>query len=199
MKDLDPAFALGNRLTFLPGRTITMPRLPYITDQQAGHTPLVAAIRERRGGTLLNLDRQLLYSPAFAQGWNALLGAVRTQLKVDPKLRELAMCVVAVLNGAEYEYVHHAPEFIKAGGREAQIAAVHRMASHDVDASLFDQFENATIALSAQMTKAVKVEDGTFDTLRKHLGDSATVELVGVIAAYNMVSRFLVALGIEPE
>jgi alkylhydroperoxidase family enzyme len=25
------------------------------------------------------------------------------------------------------------------------------------------------------------------------------VELVGVIAAYNMVSRFLVALGVEPE
>ena len=176
-----------------------MPRLPYITDQQAGDTPLVAAIRQRRGGTLLNLDRQLLYSPAFAQGWNALLGAVRTQLKVDPKLRELAMCVVAVLNGAEYEYVHHAPEFVRAGGKEVQITAVHRMSSHDIDASLFDEVENATIALSAQMTKKVKVEDVTFDTLRRHLGDACTVELVGVIAAYNMVSRFLVALGIEPE
>ncbi len=176
-----------------------MPRLPYITDQQAGDTPLVAAIRQRRGGGLLNLDRQLLYSPAFAQGWNALLGAVRKELKVDPKLRELAMCVVAVLNGAEYEYVHHAPEFIKAGGRQEQIAAVHRMSSHDIDASLFDELENATIALSAQMTKSVKVEDATFDTLRTQLGEAATVELVGVIAAYNMVSRFLVALGIEPE
>ena len=176
-----------------------MPRLPHITDAQAGDTPLVAAIRQRRGGSLLNLDRQLLYSPAFAQGWNALLGAVRTQLQVDPKLRELAMCVVAVLNGAEYEYVHHAPEFVKAGGRQAQIDAVHRMTSSDIDASLFDERENATIALSAQMTRDVKVEDTTFDTLRRHLGDAATVELVGVVATYNMVSRFLVALGIEPE
>ena len=176
-----------------------MPRLPYITDQQAGDSPLVAAIRQRRGGGLLNLDRQLLYSPAFAQGWNALLGAVRTQLSVDPKLRELAMCVVAVLNGAEYEYVHHAPEFVKAGGREEQIAAVHRMRSHEVDTTLFDELENATIALSAQMTKSVKIDDAPFDTLRRHLGDTATVELVGVVAAYNMVSRFLVALDIEPE
>jgi len=31
------------------------------------------------------------------------------------------------------------------------------------------------------------------------LGDRQTVELVGVVAAYNMVSRFLVALGVEPE
>ena len=176
-----------------------MPRLPYITDQQAGDTPLVAAIRQRRGGGLLNLDRQLLYSPPFAQGWNALLGAVRTQLAVDPKLRELAMCVVAVLNGAEYEYVHHAPEFVKAGGRQTQIDAVYRMNEGAVDPALFDELENATIALSAQMTKDVKVENDTFETLRKHLGDAATVELVGVIAAYNMVSRFLVALGVEPE
>jgi alkylhydroperoxidase family enzyme len=29
--------------------------------------------------------------------------------------------------------------------------------------------------------------------------DRQLVELVGVVAAYNMVSRFLVALGIEPE
>ncbi len=176
-----------------------MPRLPYITDQQAGDTPLVAAIRQRRGGGLLNLDRQLLYSPALAQGWNALLGAVRTQLKVDPKLRELAMCVVAVLNGAEYEYIHHAPEFVKAGGKQSQIEAVHGMASRDIDASLFDELENATIALSAQMTKDVKVDDATFARVRKHLGDANTVELVSVIATYNMVSRFLVALGIEPE
>ena len=176
-----------------------MPRLPYLTDREAGDTPLVAAIRQRRGGALLNLDRQLLYSPAFAQGWNALLGAVRTQLKVDPKLRELAMCVVAVLNGAEYEFVHHAPEFLKVGGRQAQIDAVHRMNSVDFDTALFDELENAMIALSVQMTRSVKVEDAPFETLRKHVGEACTVELIGVIAAYNMVSRFLVALGIEPE
>jgi alkylhydroperoxidase family enzyme len=29
--------------------------------------------------------------------------------------------------------------------------------------------------------------------------DRHVVEIVGVIATYNMVSRFLVALGVEPE
>ena len=176
-----------------------MPRLPYITDQQAGDTALVAAIRKRRGGTLLNLDRQLLHSPAFAQGWNALLGAVRNELAVDPKLRELAMCVVAVINTAEYEFIHHAPEFVKAGGTEEQIAAVERMETVPIDAALFSERENATIALAIQMTRIIEVEDTTFATLQRHLGDAQTVELVGVVAAYNMVSRFLVALGIEPE
>jgi len=34
-----------------------MPRLPYKPDAAAGPEEIVAAIRERRGGTLLHLDR----------------------------------------------------------------------------------------------------------------------------------------------
>ena len=49
------------------------------------------------------------------------------------------------------------------------------------------------------MTRTVKVTDATFDAVRARLSDQHCVELVGVIATYNMVSRFLVALGIEPE
>ncbi len=176
-----------------------MPRIPYVTDAEAGDTPLVAAIRKRRGGGLLNLDRQLLHSPAFAEGWNALLGAVRSGLSVDARWRELAMCVVAVLNTADYELIHHAPEFVKAGGTDAQIAAVRRMASTPIDPALFDELGNATIALATQMTRAIEVDEATFATLRKHLGEAKLVELIGVVAAYNMVSRFLVALGVEPE
>jgi alkylhydroperoxidase family enzyme len=43
------------------------------------------------------------------------------------------------------------------------------------------------------------VDDSTFAAALERLGERDTVELVGVIAAYNMVSRFLVALGIETE
>ena len=176
-----------------------MSRLPYLTDRQVGDTPLTAAIRKRRGGTLLNLDRQLLYSPAFAEGWNALLGAVRNDLGVERRLRELAMCVVAVMNTASYEFIHHAPEFIAAGGTESQIRAVRHMDSVPIDASLFSEVENATIGLAMQMTRLIEVEDTTFAVLEKHLGSTGVVELVGVVATYNMVSRFLVALGVEPE
>jgi alkylhydroperoxidase family enzyme len=98
-----------------------MPRIPYQPADLAEPKEIVSAIRTRRGGELLNLDRMLLHSPAFAKGWNAFLGQVRTGLELSPKLRELAMCVVAVLNGAEYEFLHHAPEFIKAGGTVEQV------------------------------------------------------------------------------
>ena len=77
---------------------------------------LVEAVRARRGGKLINLDRVLLWSEPIARGWNHYLGNVRTQLSGSNKLRELGVCTVALLTGATYEYHHHAPEYLKAGG-----------------------------------------------------------------------------------
>ncbi len=175
-----------------------MPRIPYLSEDPEAPAELVAAIRARRGGRLLNLDRMLLHSPPFADGWNAHLRAVRTALALDPKLRELAICVVAAETGADYEFNHHAPEFVKAGGNAAQVEALR-----DPDAvrtsALFDPTERAALALALEMTRTVAVSDATFATVRRALGDRCTVELVGTIATYNMVSRFLVALGVEPE
>ena len=176
-----------------------MPRIPYRTDDEDGTGELVSAIRKRRSGALLNLDRLLLYSPPFARGWNALLGAVRNELSLAPKLRELAMCGVAILNSADYEFIHHAPEYIKTGGTEAQVEALRGFGADGFDATMFGDIERATLALTAEMTRGVIVADDSFAALRAYLPDAQIVELVGVIAAYNMVSRFLVALGVEPE
>lgn len=176
-----------------------MARLPYRPADLAEPAALVAAIRARRGGRLLNLDRMLLHSPALAAGWNAHLRAVRTELTLAPKLRELAICAVAALNGAEYEFVHHAPEFIAAGGSERQVQALRAPELALQDTALFDGAERAALALTVEMTRNVAVADATFAAVHAALGDRGTVELVGVIATYNMVSRFLVALGVEPE
>jgi alkylhydroperoxidase family enzyme len=177
-----------------------MSRIPYAAPAPEAPKDLVDAILARRGGHLLNLDRMLLRSPAFARGWNLFLGEVRNGLGLSPRLRELAICLVAVLNGADYEYHHHAPEFIKAGGDARQLAALRRIEHGVVDPALFDAGERAVVRLTLEMTRDVRTSDATFaatvDTLGNH---QHVVELVGVIAAYNMVSRFLLALQIEPE
>lgn len=177
-----------------------MPRIPYQPADLAEPADLVDAIRARRGGQLLNLDRMLLHSPAFAQGWNALLGAVRGNFLLPPMLRELAICAIAVLNGAEYELVQHAPEFLKAGGTAAQLEGIRRLAQESPAPSLFDAVERAVLQLTIEMTRAVTVTDATFAGVQAVLGDrQQVVELVGTVAAYNMVSRFLVALEVTPE
>jgi len=177
-----------------------MPAIPYQPKDLAEPRELVAAIRARRGGALLNLDRMLLHSPPLAQGWNGYLRAVRRELSVSPKLRELAICVVALLNLADYEYHHHAPEFLRAGGTAVQLEALGRVANADLDLSEFDAAERAVLALAVEMTTNVEVGPATMASVRAALPDDQhVVEIVAVIATYNMVARFLVALGVEPE
>jgi AhpD family alkylhydroperoxidase len=176
------------------------PRIPVVPDDQLSPTDVVQAIRKRRGGSLLNLDRMLLNSPAYAVGWNTFMGAVRTGLSLNPKLRELAICAVAVINRADYELVQHAPELLAAGATQAQLERLLEMDAAAVDATLFDAAERAVLALTIEMTRNVQVSDACFAQLRQALPKvQEQVELAGVIAAYNMVSRFLEALQVPPE
>jgi alkylhydroperoxidase family enzyme len=177
-----------------------MSRIPQAAPAPEAPRELVDAILARRGGCLLNLDRMLLRSPAFARGWNAFLGEVRNNLGLSPKLRELAICQVALLNGADYEYLHHAPEFVRAGGTARQLAALREVEHGIVEPAPFDACERAVIRLTMEMTRDVRTSDATFAAAVDALGNyQHVVELVGVIATYNMVSRFLLALQIEPE
>jgi alkylhydroperoxidase family enzyme len=177
-----------------------MSRIPFVRDSAAGPPELVEKIRARRAGKLLNLDRMLLHSPGLARGWNEHLGAIRTGLSLNPQLRELAICSVAVLNGADYEFEQHLPHFIEAGGSEHAAEALRSFESARNNDALFSEAERATMNLTLEMTRSVAVSDETFARARSAMGaDRYLVELVGVIATYNMVSRFLVALGVESE
>jgi alkylhydroperoxidase family enzyme len=66
-------------------------------------------------------------------------------------------------------------------------------------AGLFSQLEEDAIELTIQMTRSIEVDPALMKRLQGSLGNSHLVELVGVIATYNMVSRFLVALQVTPE
>jgi AhpD family alkylhydroperoxidase len=177
-----------------------MPRIPYRDEDDPKVADVVRIIRERRGGKLLNLDRMLIHSPNFARGWNSLLGAVRRELTLDAKSRELAICAVAKINKADYEWDHHVPHLLAAGATQQQVDALNAgLDEASDDAALFDEKCRAALRLSIEMTRYVEVRPETLERARKAFGDKTLVDLVGTIAAYNMVSRFLVALGVEDE
>jgi alkylhydroperoxidase family enzyme len=177
-----------------------VPHVPYLPAHPAEPKEIVDAVRAPRGGHLTNLDRMLLHSPPLASGWNALLGAVRTRLSLDAKVREIAICAVASLNGAEYEFHHHAPELIKAGGDEHQVRALRDVAAAVNNGGLFTQAQRAALQLTLEMTDGVAVNDDTMEWVKQAMGSpQAVVELVATIATYNMVSRFLVALDVRAD
>lgn len=174
-------------------------RIPFWTAAQASRDPaLVAAIEQRRGGRLLNLDRMLLWSEPLARSWNVFLRTLRQELGLAPQLRELAICVVARATGADYEFHHHAPEFQKAGGSVEQVAALEDPDSAAAS-SAFDALQQNVIAYALASTRDVKIPDAIFEALAQRLSSEELVELAAVVAGYNMVARFLIALEIAPE
>jgi AhpD family alkylhydroperoxidase len=159
---------------------------------------LVKAIEARRGGALINLDRMLLWSEPLARGWNGYLRALREEISLPPFLRELAICVVARLTGADYEYHHHAPELRKAGATEEQLAVLDDPDAA-ADSSQYDDLQRAVIRFAIASTRDVTIPDALFADLKRRLPPQQLVELVACTAAYNMVARFLVALEVTPE
>jgi len=176
-------------------------RIPdWTPDAKPQPQDLVDAVLHRRGGALLNLDRALLWSEPLARGWNVYLGAVRTGLPTSRKLRELGICTVALLTGAEYEYHHHAPDFLAAGGTQAELDALQAFCQSPTQAPQGLAGDAALVARSAaQMTQQVRVDEDLFGQMKARFDTTAIVELTATIASYNMVARFLLALGVTPD
>ena len=172
----------------------SMAHLPYADLTAAEAQPLVQDIVAQRG-SVLHLYQMLLHSPPLAQGWLGYLTAVRQHLTLNGALRELVIMRVAHLNGAPYEAQQHAPLALQEGLSAEQLDDLPQWST----SARFSPCERAVLQLCDTMTKNVQVAKATLQAVQLHLGDRQTVELVGTIAAYNMVSRFLEALHIHGD
>lgn len=145
-------------------------------------------------GRISPLYQVLLNSPPMAQGWEQMLSAVRTRNSLEPALRELVILRVAVLNRAPYEFEAHVPHALAAGASQAAIAAMRDVplaANAPLSAA-----QGVALRLTDTMTRDIEVPDALFAEVRQHFDAQAQIDLTVTIAAYNMVSRFLVAMQI---
>ncbi len=159
---------------------------PALAEQEA------RIIAER--GRISVLYQVLLNSPPIAHGWEQMLSAVRNRSSLPADLRELAILRVAVLNRANYEFEAHAPIALAAGMTQPAIDAT-RQVPLPQDAPL-SHVQRMVIRLSDAMTRDIDVPDALYEEVRQRLDAQGQIDLVATIAAYNMVSRFLVALKI---
>ena len=167
-------------------------RLPGADDDG----PTAELIRARRGGELSDLDRLLLHSPPVAEGWNALLGALRSGTTLPPDLRELVVLRVAVLNDAAFEWTAHEPIARRAGLSDGQLAALRQADGGEPGG--WTPVQAAVLAFTDASTRGVAVPDDVFAGVRALLDDRQVVELAVLVGGYAMVSRFLVALRVPP-
>jgi alkylhydroperoxidase family enzyme len=174
-----------------------MARVPLLEENQ--HPELaesISKIKGARGGRLINIYRLMLHSPALANAWFDLNQAVRYGTEIDGQSREIAVIRVAILNNVAYVQNAHGPAYaLKEGLTPEQVTAIADWRP----SKLFSEPQRALLAYTDAMTREIDVPDNVFADVRKHFNERQTVELSMLIGAYNMLTRFLKALKVDPE
>jgi 4-carboxymuconolactone decarboxylase len=174
-----------------------MARVALIDEPTGGkHSDLIDKIKGARGGRLINIYRLMLHSPSLANAWFDLNQAVRYGTEIDGQSREIAVIRVAILNKVDYVLQAHGPVYaLKEGLTTAQVEAIADWRA----SSLFSAKQRSLLAYTDAITREIDVPDAVFNDIRTHFTERQTVELTLLISAYNMLTRFLKALMVDPE
>ena len=157
---------------------------------------LIEKIRSGRRGMLLKLYRALLHSPALAESWFQHNNAVRWRTQIGGRLREMVIIRIALLNRAQYIITQHVPKLALAEGlSETECGAL----ADWQNSTLFNEVDRAVLGYADAMTRDVAVPDEIYADVRRHFDERQTVELTVLIGTYNMHSRVIQALQLEPE
>ena len=168
------------------------PRLAVIEDAQMNDAQraLMAAIRSGPRGKAVVPRGPFavwLHAPQFGQLAQALGGHCRYKTALPPRLSEFAILCTARLWRAQYEWFAHEPMAEKAGVHAKTIADL-RAGRAPTKAP---KDERAIYDFIQELYKTRRVRDRTYGRVHALLGDAATVELVGILGYYAMISMTL--------
>jgi 4-carboxymuconolactone decarboxylase len=167
------------------------PRLPKLSEEtlSAEQRTLAESIRSGPRGQFKLAGPFAVYvqAPAFGELAQKLGGHLRFKTSVPPRLSEFAILVTAQHWKAQYEWAMHAPMAEKQGVkpqtiRDIQAGRAPKSAPRD---------ERAIYAFARELYAKRRVSTATFKRVQKILGDAATVELVGILGYYALVSMIL--------
>jgi 4-carboxymuconolactone decarboxylase len=174
-----------------PVRAMAPIRLPPIpeesfTPEQQG---LVAAISAGPRGKFKMSGPFFCYlhAPGFGELAQKLGAHCRFGTSISPRLSEFAILVTAQHWKSHYEWAAHAPIAEKQGVksetvRDLQAGRPPKKAPKD---------ELAIYAFAKELYRDKRVSDRTYKSVNALLGDSGTVELVGLLGYYAMVAMTL--------
>jgi 4-carboxymuconolactone decarboxylase len=135
-----------------------------------------------------------LHAPAFGELAQRLGGHCRFKTAVPPRLSEFAVLATAKLWHAQYEWFAHVPQAERAGVKKETIRDLHKgripkTAPKD---------ERAIYDFIQELYKTRRVSDKNFQRVRAVLGDAATIELVGILGYYALISMILNVFRMSP-
>jgi len=147
-----------------------------------------------RGTPTGNIWRALANAPNLLDRILSLADELRHGVEIDKETRELAVLMVGLVAGSQYEFDHHWNSALKAGLPREKLESLA-----DFETSpLFDPRDRAVLRYAREATLG-EVADATWATLRKHFDERQATEIVVTVAWYACVVRILVPLKIENE
>ncbi|MFL6823662.1 MAG: carboxymuconolactone decarboxylase family protein [Xanthobacteraceae bacterium] len=182
-----------------PAKKMPPPRVPILDEKSLtpAQRALLDSIRSGpRGGstTIRGPFAVFLHAPAFGELAQQLGGYCRFKTGVPPRLSEFAILVTASLWRAQYEWFAHVPQAERAGVKAETIRDLHKgrvpQAAPKDERAIYDFIQ--------ELYKSRRVSDKTFERVRSLLGDAATVELVGILGYYGLISMILNVFRMSP-
>ena len=182
-----------------PAKKMPPPRVPVLDEAEL--TPeqgaLLDSIRSgpRGGGTTIRGPFAVfLHAPVFGELAQKLGGHCRFKTAVPPRLSEFAVLATAKLWRAQYEWFAHVPQAERAGVKPETIrdlykGRVPKSAPKD---------ERAIYDFIQELYKGKRVSDKTFGRVLAVLGEPATIELVGILGYYVLISMILNVFRMSP-
>jgi len=167
-------------------------RLKEITDEQmsAVQKSLRDAISSGPRGIRAKLTGPFqiwLNAPELGHLAQALGAHCRYKTSLSPRQSETAILVTANLWKAQYEWVAHEPQALKAGVKPETVKAIQ--AGREPKSAQKD--EKAIIDFVKELYKTKRVSDKTYKRVHGLFGDAGVVELVGICGYYALISMTL--------
>lgn len=135
-----------------------------------------------------------IHAPSFGELAQKLGGHCRFHTSLSPRLSEFAIIVTARQWRAQYEWQAHAVLAEKAGVKPQTISDIR--AGRAPKSAPAD--ERAIFQFISELYRARRVSDRTYGRVAKMLGEPATVELVGILGYYALVSMTLNTFNVLP-
>jgi 4-carboxymuconolactone decarboxylase len=128
-----------------------------------------------------------MHAPELGELAQKLGAHCRYRTALEPRLSEFAILCTARTWRAQYEWYAHAPMAEKAGVKPQTIASL-RVGR---EPKLAPKDERAIYAFVQELYKKKRVSNRTYKRVQSLLGDKATVELVGILGYYALISMTL--------
>lgn len=157
------------------------------SEQTPEQAKIFAEIAGPRGGVVRGPFAIWLRNPDIADKANQLGNALRVKGKLDKRLFELAILVVARAWTAQYEWFAHAQAALDVGLDASVISSLKEGRE-----PLFNkEDEKIVYKVTLELQTNHKLSDSTYAEAEKLLGLPLLIELISVIGFYTMVAIVL--------